>query len=186
MIKQPRTHLTMLYLQCSQKARTALGIDNEAFAPPGQTDSALGNWMVTLVRIGNRRAYVLMSSRSLLSFPVMIGKKAVAVEDMPTLLSYGLTRLMAHLRTPGSQQSQLLADFNEIALCKATDTSMIGLFRSVASDYDYHVGRNGGLAHVDMDDIVTKVNSIPRARLGFRTSFEVSRELLMGNGSEPG
>jgi hypothetical protein len=171
----------MLYLQTSQKARAALGIDNETLAPPGQTDSALGNWMVTIVRIGNRRAYVFMSSRSLLSFPVMIGQKTIAVEDIPTLLLYGATRLMAHMHTPRSQSARLLADFNEIALCKAADTSMIGLFRSVASDYDYKVDSRGGLAHVDMDDIVVMVNNVPRAKLGFHSSFEVSRGLLHGS-----
>lgn len=171
----------MIYLQTSQKARIALGIDNEAFAPPSQTDSVLGNWMVTVVRIGRRRAYVFMSSRSLLSFPVMIGQKTITIEDMPLLLSYGMSRLMEQMQTPQFQRSRLLADFNEIALCKAADTSMIGLFRSVASDYDYHLGRNGGLRHVDMDFIVTRVNSIPRAKLGFHTSFEVSSGLLQAN-----
>jgi hypothetical protein len=171
----------MLYLQASQNARTALGIGTEVLAPPGQTDSALGNWMVTIVSIGRRRAYVFMSSRSLLSFPVMIGKNQITIEDMPTLLIYGLTRLMEHMKTPDSQRIRLLNDLKEIALCKATDPSMIGVFRSVASDYDYRVGRAGGLANVDMDDIVFRNNSIPRATLGYRTSFEVSRDLLQGN-----
>jgi hypothetical protein len=172
----------MLYLQTSHKARAALGLNNQAFAPPGQTNSALGNWMVTIVPIGRRRAYVFMSCRSLLSFPVMIGKKVIAIEDMPALMSYGLTRLLAHMQTPSNHSSRLLADLNEIAVCKATDKSMIGVFRSVAGDYDYRVGRGGGLAHVNMDDIVYRVNSIPRATLGFRTSFEVSGELLQASG----
>ena len=170
----------MLYLQCSQKARTALGFGTEVLAPPGHTDSALGNWMVTIVPIGRRRAYVFMSSRSLLSFPVMIGKYPVTIEDMPTLLSYGLTRLLAHMRTPDSQRVQLLGDLKEIAICKAIDKSMISVFRSVASDYDYRVDRGGGLANVDMDDIVYRNNSIPRATLGYHTSFEASRDLLKG------
>ena len=168
----------MLYLQASQKARTALGIGIDVLAPPGQTDSVLGNWMVTIVPIGRRRAYVFMSTRSLLSFPIMIGQKTITLEDLPNLLAHGLTRLMEHMKTTDSQRIRLLDDLKEIALCKATDPSMIGLFRSVASDYDYHLSRNGGLRHVDLDFIVTRVNSIPRAKLDFQTSFEVSRWLL--------
>jgi hypothetical protein len=168
----------MIYLQTSQKARTALGISTEAFAPPGATDSALGNWKVTVVPIGLRRAFVFMSSPSFLSFPVMMGQQTITVEDMPLLLSYGVSRLMEQMQTPPSQRSRLLLDMHKVAICKATDTSMIGLFRSVARDYDDHVDRRSGLALVDMDAIVTKVNTVPRAKLDFQTSYEVSRGLL--------
>ena len=135
--------------------------------------------MVTIVPIGRRRAYVFMSSRSLLSFPIMIGQKKITLEDMPILLSYGLTRLLEHMRTPDSQRVKLLEDLKEIALCKAIHQSIIGVFRSVASDYDYRVGRGADLTNVDMDDIVFKNNSIPRATLGYRTSFEVRHGVMI-------
>lgn len=173
----------MLYLQASQKARIALGVGTVLLAPPGRTDSALGNWMVTITPIGRRRAYVFMSCSSLLSFPIMIGQKTITLEDLPNLLAHGLTRLMEHMKTTDSQRIRLLNDMKDIALCKAIDKSMIGVFRSVASDYDYRVGRAGGLTNVDIDDIVFRNNSIPRATLGYRTSFEVSRVLLSGSES---
>ncbi len=171
----------MLYLQASQKARTALGLGSEVLAPSGHTNSALGNWMVNIVPIGRRRAFVFMSSRSLLNFPIMMGKKTITIEDLPNLLTHGLARLLEYMKIPDGHRIQLLNDMREIALCKATDTSLISIFRSVATDYDYRVDRFGGLANVDMDDIVIKNNTIGRATLGYRTSFDVSRELLQAD-----
>ncbi|CAN0495643.1 unnamed protein product, partial [Phaeothamnion confervicola] len=129
----------MLYLQATQKARDALGIGKEPLNPPGQTTSALGNWMVNIVPIGSRQAFLFMSGRSLLSFPIMIGVKHPTLQDMPTFLSHGLKQLSRAMKVPSKKLSLLLQDFDEIAVCKATDKPLLGALRAVAADYDHRV-----------------------------------------------
>jgi hypothetical protein len=173
----------MLYLQATQKARDALGIGKEALYPPGQTSSALGNWMVNLVAIGNRQAFLFMSGRSLLSFPIMIGAKQPSLQDMPAFLSHGLKQLTETMEVPSKNLSRLLKDFDEIALCKAIDKSLLGAFRAVAADYAHRVNAEGGVAQANIGAIISAVNSMPRKMLGYKNSFEISSELLQSSDS---
>jgi hypothetical protein len=65
----------VLYLQATKKALSRLGLASANLPGPGSTESALGNWFVSIAPMGGRDAYLFMSTRSLLSFPVMIGKR---------------------------------------------------------------------------------------------------------------
>jgi hypothetical protein len=171
----------MLYLQATQKARDALGIGKEPLNPPEQTTSVLGNWMVNIVPIGNRQAFLFMSSRSLLSFPIMIGVKQPSLQDMPAFLSHGLKQLSQAMKVPSKKLSLLLKDFDEIAVCKAIDKPLLGAFRAVAADYDHRVNAEGGVAKANIGAIIFDVNSTPRQMLEYKNSFEVSSELLQSS-----
>jgi hypothetical protein len=171
----------MLYLQATQKARDALGIGREPLHPPGQTTSALGNWLLNIVPIGRRQAFLFMSGRSLLSFPIMIGKQQPTLQDMPAFLSHGLKQLTQAMRAPQKKVSLLLQGLDEVAVCKATDKSLLGAFSAVAADYFHRVESEGGLAKAEIGAIVSAVNSTPRQLLGYKNSFEVSLELLQSS-----
>jgi hypothetical protein len=171
----------MLYLQTTQKARDALGIGREPLHPPGQTVSVLGNWMLNVVPIDSKQAFLFMSSRSLLSFPMMIGKQQPSLHDMPAFLSHGLQQLTQAMGISQKKVSLLLQGFDEVAVCKATDKSLLGAFRAVAADYLHRVVAEGGFAKSDIGAIVSAVNSTPRQMLGYKNSFEVSRELLQSS-----
>jgi hypothetical protein len=168
----------MLYLQMTQKARDALGIGKEPLRPPEQTESVLGSWMLNVVPMGERQAFLFMSSRALLSFPIMIGKQQASLRDMPAFLSHGLKQLTEEMGIGQRKVSLLLQDFDEIAVCKATDKSLLGAFRAVAADYLHRVNAEGGFAKSDIGAIVSAVNSTPRQTLGYESSFEVSHELF--------
>ena len=171
----------MLYLLATQKARDALGVGSEPLNPPGQTTSALGNWMVNVVPIGSRQAFLFMSSRSLLSFPIMIGIREPTLRDMPAFLSHGLKQLAPALKVPSKKLSLLLQGFDEIAVCKAIDRPLLGAFRAVAADYAHRVNAEGGVAKANIGAIISAVNSTPRKMLAYKNSFEVSNELLQSS-----
>ena len=137
--------------------------------------------MVNVVPIGSRQAFLFMSSRSLLSFPIMIGVKQPALRDMPVFLSHGLKQLTQTMEAPQKKVSLWLQSFDEIAVCKATDKSLLGAFSAVAADYFHRVNAEGGIAKANIGAIISAVNSTPRQMLGYRTSFEVSSELLQSS-----
>ncbi len=170
----------MIYLQATQKARDALGIGKVQLDPPGLTTSALGNWVVNVVPIGSRQAFLFMSCRSLLSFPIMIGVKRPTLKDMPAFLSHGLTQLAMEMTVAATELSQLLKSFDEIAVCKAVDQSLLGALRAVAAGYDRRVHTQGGVAQASMGAIIWAMNSTPWKTLGYKTPLEVSRALFQG------
>jgi hypothetical protein len=167
---------TVLYLQATKKARDKLGVGKLQFAEPGHTASKLGNWLVNVVPIADRYALLFMSSRALLSFPMLIGQKETGPEDMPAFLAHGVGQLLQGLSAPRRQVTELLADFDVVALCKATNRSQLALHAAVANDYLF-LAEDAG-PHVDIGSIVQEVNSTPREKLGWRTSLEVTQELL--------
>ena len=171
----------MPYLQTTEKARQAIGIGRTALAPaPHPSNATLGDGMVNVVPIGHREAFLFMSTRSLLSFPIFIGRREPTPEDVPSFLSHGMAHLMHIMGLPGPQASRLLREHEEIKICKATDKSLLGVFSAVAADYFYRVEHMGGLARADLDAVVAEVNSMPRHTLGWRNSLEVGRVLVGG------
>ena len=168
----------MLYLQATKKALTRLGLGREKLAAPGATDSALGNWFVSVVPLGGRDAYLFMSTRSLLSFPILIGAREPEPGDMLLFLEHGSTMLLKSLKVPGLQSSQIQQDFAEVKLCTNFDKSLVGVHSAIANEYFQRVELQGGLTRADMSSIIAATNSTPRATLQWKNSFEVTKELL--------
>ena len=123
-----------------------------------------------------------MSSRSLLNFPIMIGKLQPTLEDIPSFMEHGLKLLLQEMETPKKQAEMLIKDLDTIAICKAVDKSMLAVFTAIAGDYSHRVQRQGGLNKVDIGDTIIGINSTPRKTLGFKTTFEASIELLNSTG----
>jgi hypothetical protein len=171
----------MPYLHATDKARKAIGIGRGVLASaPHSSNATLGDWMVNVVPIGHREAFLFMSTSSLLSFPIFIGRLEPTLEDVPGFLSHGVTHLIQIMGASDPKASRLRREFEEIAVCKATDKSLLGVFSAVAADYFYRVEHMGGLARADLDAVAAEVNSMPRATLGWQSSLEVGRVLIGG------
>jgi hypothetical protein len=166
----------VLYLQATKKARDELGVGRLELAAPGHTESRLGNWLVNVVPIAGRYAFLYASSRALLSFPMFVGQRQPTPADMPTFLAHGVAQLLPTLGIPKGTIDALLSDFDEVALCKATNKSELGVHAAIAADYFHLMDRAGQEA--DIGATIHEVNSMPRAPLGWRTAFEVTQELL--------
>jgi hypothetical protein len=168
----------MLYLQATKKALLRLGVGSEEFATAGATDSALGNWFVNVVPLGSREAFVFMSTRSLLNFPILIGKKIPGPADMPAFLEHGIATLTKAMKTPSAQATRLIDDLNTVALCASRDKSIVTIHNAISAEYRQRVEHAGGIYAADLGRIIDATNTTPRATLEWRTSYEVSAELL--------
>ena len=150
----------------------------EKLPGPGSTNSALGNWFVNVVPMGGREAYLFMSTRSLLSFPILIGKLQPSPSDMLLFLEHGITMLLKSMKTPRRQSSLLLRDLSQIVLCGNQDKALIGVYSAIANDYFQRLANESNLLNSDMASVIAATNSMPRATLDWATSLEVSRALL--------
>ena len=155
-----------------------LGVDKDELRLAPEAESILGNWSVNYIPIGRRNAFLFMSDRTLLSFPIMEGKLPFQMQDMPTFLGHGLNLLMKMTELPEGSYAKTLTDLDEVALTKAGKQSILGLHRALAEDYDFRVNRAGGIQQCDLGLVIAAVNQTPRAKLKFATSFEVATELL--------
>jgi hypothetical protein len=124
--------------------------------------------------MGGREAYLFMSTRSLLSFPLMIGRMEPQPPDMPSFLEHGIRTVLQSMRVPRSQSALLLQDVNELALCANQDRSLIGIHSAIANDYFQAWDDFNG----DVGALLLEVNNMPRAPLQWATPIEESLELL--------
>ena len=116
----------MIYLQATKKVLVALGLDTDSLGPPGETVVPFGNWIVNLIQIGERHAYLFVSCRTLLSFPIMIGKQVPVLQDMPSFLNHGLVQLAQSLKFSESNIELLTIGLDRIAFCANEDKSILG------------------------------------------------------------
>ena len=164
----------MLYLQATKKALARLGLGGAKLPGPESTESALGNWFVNVVPMGGREAFLFMSTRSLLSFPIMIGKYEPGPEDMQEFLLHGVSTLMKSLKVPRVQGSQLIQDMSHVVLCTNTNKSLVGVHSAIANEYFQRLAEPG----VEIGSVIAESNSTPRASLDWNDAFEVTARLL--------
>ncbi len=126
-----------------------------------------------------------MSERSLLSFPVLIGRQQPELADIPSFMSHGVPQLLANMITQDSQNKQLLQDLTEIVICRPADPSLLGVFNGVAADYKHRARIAGDGTGAQIGHTILAVNSLPKATLGWKTPFEAATELLGGKPSVP-
>jgi len=167
----------MIYVQCTKAVQRELCIYQPLDIAP-RSESALGNWTLNIVPLGHRRAYLFMSDRSLLSFPVMVGQRTIEMHRMADLLAHGLSQLIEILHAPRHAVARLLRDTDVVALARTASRSLLAVHSALAADYSHHVERAGGIEGCNLDEIIVAVNEAPRARLNWVSSFEVTRTLL--------
>ena len=103
----------------------------------------------------------------------MIGKKVPEPQDMLVFLNYGLIRF-AHLLRLSQRDTELLTkDLDRIALCLNEDKSLLGIVRALAADYEHRTQLGD-----ELESIIDAITSTPRAKLGYKTSLEITKELL--------
>ena len=134
----------MLEIHCTKKLRELLGVDSSGHQIVEEEPSTLGCWYANIFKVEYdpylyRQAdesYLLMINReSLLSFYVHIPEELsldVFVSEIPEwvescLVENGFTH---------RQMKVLMPEFQQVAISKATDRSMIGYLRSFAFDYE--------------------------------------------------
>ena len=175
---RPRKH-TVIYLQCTKRAQARLGLAQNNLQPAEDSKSRLGSWSLHVIPLAGRLGYLFMNDRSLLSFDIMEGKQRVELGDLLVLLETGVKNVGVLLGLPAGPLTGVLKDFEEIAIAAAPSRSISGLLSSLGTDYAECVNRATDRRGVDMSELIAAVNSKPRAKLGFATSSEVARDLLL-------
>lgn len=103
----------------------------------------------------------------------MIGRKVPEPQDMPAFLNHGIIQFSQSFKLSERDTKILTKDLDRIALCVNEDKSLLGIVRGLAADYE-HRNHSG----VELGSIIDAINSTPRAKLGYKTSIEITKEML--------
>jgi hypothetical protein len=123
-------------------------------------------------------AFLFMSDRTYLNFPILEGKERVELQDMPAFLQHGLNQLLTAISSTPAQIKSALLDLEEIAVTRAASRSSQAMHAAIVDDYA-HVMRNpGGIPMHRLSEAITRVNELPRKKLQWATSVEATLELL--------
>jgi hypothetical protein len=166
------------YLQCTRAVLEGFGIAPSSLQAAPAATSRLGNWTLNRVRIGGRMAYLFMSDRTYLNFPILEGRNAVELDDMPAFLQHGLQQLLPTIGVKPSQVESALADFVEIAVTRASSRSSLAMHAAVVDDYAQILEHLGGLGTHNLSEAIARVNALPRRNLQWATSAEATLAVL--------
>jgi hypothetical protein len=152
-------------------------IKREHLGTPQATDAPLGNWYVTYQPMAERNAFVYMSDKTQLSFLMFEGER-LTPEKLYISLLRGISLVLSLAGFPERLQHRAIDRYSSVALCRASDLSMLGVLSNCALDYEAFIDQDGGLGHCSLDQIVIEMNSRPAKKLGFRTPLEVTASVL--------
>ncbi len=168
----------MLYLKCTGIVQKALGVSKVLMADPLPSSAPLGNWYVNRFNIGRRKAYIFMSEATLLSFVLLQGKKPVTPETLPTMMLAGLAQLLQMRGFDGRAIELALAQYHEGVFAKTDSRADLGSLNDLVQRYQWIIESNGGLDHCDLTHIIMATNDMPQRRLGWRTSWDMTKSKL--------
>ena len=166
------------YLQCTKAVLTGFGLlpSNLEVAPAAT--ARLGNWTVNRVPIGDRTAFLFMSDRTYLNFPILEGRNKVDLQDMPGFLQHGLTQLLSAFSVPESSIKDAIAEVEVIALTRATNRSSLAMHAAIVDDYAHILQGLGGMGTHNLSEAIARVNDLPRRKLEWSTSREATLAIL--------
>lgn len=168
----------MLFLKCTAQVQKALGLPKTHITDALPSEAPLGNWYVNRFELGRRKAHLFMSEPTLLSFILLQGKTPVTVETLPQMLIGGLEQLLDMGGVGEDAIKQALAHYHTGAFAKTDSRSDLGSLNDLMLRYQWIIERDGGLAHCDLTRIIMATNDMPQRRLGWCSSWEVTRSKL--------
>lgn len=168
----------MIHLQCTHSVLKHLGVRPKDLRQADESDALLGNWSVTNFVVDRRHVFLFMSDRTLLSFMLLEGKMRFDLPHMQGLVQGGLRQLLDFAQFSPIEMERALVGLDVIAVTKTKDRALLGNLTSLAYDYLHRIEYSGGFAACDLTAITLSVNDGPQRRLGWASSFKVTRELL--------
>jgi hypothetical protein len=168
----------MLYLKCTALVQKALGLPKTHLTDALPSEAPLGNWYVNQLKVGRRTAHLFMSETTLLSFILLQGAKPVTVETLPQMLIGGLDQLLEMGGLGEDAIQRALAHYHTGAFAKTASRSDLGSLNDLMMRYQWVIERDGGLAHCDLTRIIMGTNDMPQRRLGWSSSWDVTRSKL--------
>lgn len=137
----------------------------------------LGNWYINLFTVDRRKTLLFVNEKTLLSF-VIFGVKKSNIEKTPEIFLRGLGQLLTMEGIEPDKANRAFAAYDSYEFTKTTSRSLIGNMNDLMDLYKHSILYQGGLRHVDLGELIMKINRTPQRNLGWSNSIELVTELL--------
>jgi len=174
----------MLQLRCTAKVQKELGLKPCDLAEIKPGDSLLGNWYVNIFTVDRRKTFIFMNERTLLSF-IIFGIKRSNVKNTPEAFLKGLEQLLTIEGFDIATINRVSDEYESIEFTKTASKSVLGNMNDLVDLYKHSMNYGGGLKHVDVGELILKMNRTPQRNLGWSYSIDIVTELLTGTAKRP-
>ncbi|MGD8572087.1 MAG: hypothetical protein PVH98_06460 [Gammaproteobacteria bacterium] len=166
-----------MQIRCTQKLLKEINIKKGELDDIEQADSLLGNWYANIFTLDRRKTIIFMNERTLASF-IVFGIRKDNIKNFPLAFIHGVEQL---LTTEGIEKpliDKVLDQYRQITLTKTDNKSLIGNMNDLVNHYTYLVLDDGGLDHVDLADVIARINRTPQRNIGWLNSAKALNEIL--------
>jgi hypothetical protein len=138
--------------------------------------SFLGQWHVNLLFIDRRKCVLFVNDRTLFNFIVPDVNRA-QIRALPDLFLSSLSCVISAEEFPKEVKRRILEEYDEIALAKSSNRSVLGSANDLAYHYKLHILNAGGIHSWRVPEIIRHLNRMPMQAIKLKFPIEELRAL---------
>jgi hypothetical protein len=166
----------MRYLKCTKKVLDEIGIQTPAaIEPRDNATEPLGDWCVNLLRIDRRKCLLFVNEKTLYSV-IAIGLKKAHIQNIANVFRDILFGSLLDEGFSAEQAEKILTEYNEIALSKTTDRSVLASMNDLAFRYDVSILDEGGVDNCNIRRIMMQTNRTPMGARKYAFPIDLLKE----------
>ena len=166
-----------MQIRCTQKLLKELGVKNRDLSAIEESDSVLGNWYANIFTLDRRKTIIFVNEITLLSF-IMYGIRKDNIKKFPDIFINGVEQVLAMTGVRENIIKNVVSEYSSIILTKTDSKKVLGNMNDLIWMYTNHVQSDGGFKHVDLFEVIARINRTPQRNIGWNYSDEITKELL--------
>ena len=166
----------MQLLRCTAKLIKEVGLKPSDLWLDEPNFSFLGQWHANLIYIDRRKSVLFVNDRTLFNF-ILPDVNRAQIRVLPELFLSGLSGVISAEEFPEDVKRRIFEEYDEIALAKSSDRSVLGSANDLAYHYKLHIMNSGGTHSWRVPEIIRQLNRMPLQAIKFKFPIDEIRAL---------
>lgn len=150
----------MQLIRCTAKLLKEMGIRPKELQDAEPSYSCLGQWHANLIHIDRRKTVLCVNDRTLFNF-ILPDVSRSQIRELPEHFRRMLSCVLAEEAIPENVRRQILEEYEELAIAKSSDRSVLGSCNDIAFHYKYQILDAGGIHSWQVPGIIREMNRMP-------------------------
>ena len=166
----------MQLLRCTAKLLKEVGLKPADLCLDEPDFSFLGQWHANLIYIDRRKSVLFVNDRTLFNF-ILPDVSRAQIRALPELFRSGLSCVISAEEFPEDVRRRIFEEYEEVALAKSSDRSVLGSSNDLAYHYKLHILNAGGVHSWRVPEIIRQLNRMPMQAIKFKFPIDEIRAL---------
>ena len=166
----------MQLIRCTAKLLKEVGLKPAQLWHDEPKFSFLGQWHANLIFIDRRKSVLFVNDRTLFNF-ILPDVNRAQIRALPDLFLSGLSCVISAEEFPQEVKRRILAEYDQIALAKSSDRSVLGSANDLAYHYRLNILDAGGIHSWRVPEIIHQLNRMPMQAIKSKFPIEEIRTL---------